>query len=74
VARDIAMARTIEAALVPGKTVVLLAGGGHVDPALGVPRHLPARLVVRPVLLQRTGEVPAKDYCAGLRQQIGRPA
>jgi uncharacterized iron-regulated protein len=74
VARDVAMARAIEAALVPGKTVLLLAGGGHVDPVLGVPRHLPARLVVRPVLLPRSGESPAKDYCAGLRRQIGQPA
>jgi uncharacterized iron-regulated protein len=74
VARDVAMARTIEAALVPGKTVVLLAGAGHVDPAVGVPRHLPARVVVRPVLLPRSGEAPSKDYCADLRRQIGRPA
>jgi uncharacterized iron-regulated protein len=74
VARDVAMARTIEAALAPGKTVVLLAGSGHVDPAVGVPRHLPPRLVVRPVLLPRSGEGPAKDHCADLRRQIGRPA
>jgi uncharacterized iron-regulated protein len=74
VARDVAMARTIEAALVPGKTVVLLAGRGHVDPAVGVPRHLPARLVVRPLQLPRAGEAPAKDDCADLRRQIGRPA
>ncbi|RYY87508.1 MAG: hypothetical protein EOO24_34760 [Comamonadaceae bacterium] len=74
VARDVAMARVIEGALVTGKTVVLLAGGGHVDPQLGVPRHLRQGLVVRPVLLPRSGEAPAKDYCADLRRQIGRPA
>jgi hypothetical protein len=75
VARDIAMARTIEAAVAPGKTVVLLAGAGHVDAALGVPRHLPARLVVRPVLLPRTGEGPLRRItapaCAG--RSAGRP-
>ncbi len=40
VARDIAMAQTVDAALVPGKTVVLIAGSGHVDRSLGVPQHL----------------------------------
>ncbi|MBA2962992.1 MULTISPECIES: ChaN family lipoprotein [Ramlibacter] len=74
VARDLAMARTIESALVRGRTVVLLAGSGHVDPALGVPRHLPPRLVVRSVRLPRTADSEAKDYCAGLRRQIGQPA
>ena len=52
VARDISMARTIEQALLPGKTVVLLAGSGHVDRTLGVPQHLPANLQLRAVLLQ----------------------
>ena len=42
IARDRAMAQTLQQAARPGKTVVLLAGSGHVDPRLGVPRHLPA--------------------------------
>lgn len=72
VARDRMMARTIAAAAVPGQTVMLLAGAGHVDPALGVPRHLPAGLVVRSVVLAPTGAAPAKDHCAELRQQWQR--
>ena len=41
IARDKAMAETIAAASAPGKTVVLLAGAGHVEPGVGVPLHLP---------------------------------
>jgi uncharacterized iron-regulated protein len=41
IARDIAMAQTVSGAAVPGKTVLLLAGNGHVDRSLGVPQHLP---------------------------------
>ena len=52
VARDIAMAQTVQAAAVAGKTVVLLAGGGHVDRNLGVPQHLPATVQAKSVLLQ----------------------
>ncbi len=39
-ARDAAMAQTIAAARQPGKTVLLIAGNGHVDRELGVPTHL----------------------------------
>ena len=39
-ARDAAMAQTIVGALQPGKTVLLIAGNGHVDRELGVPTHL----------------------------------
>ena len=39
-ARDAAMARTVLAARQPGKTVLLIAGNGHVDRQLGVPTHL----------------------------------
>jgi uncharacterized iron-regulated protein len=73
VARDRAMAQTVERALVPGRTVVLIAGAGHVAPALGVPRHLPANLDVRPVLLDGSGQAPARDYCEELRRQLKRP-
>jgi uncharacterized iron-regulated protein len=67
IARDISMARTISASAAPGKTVVLLAGAGHVQPDVGVPQHLPASLVARSVLLpaQDTG----KDYCEEFRKQ-----
>jgi uncharacterized iron-regulated protein len=40
-ARDRAMAQTAVGALRPGRTVLLIAGNGHVQRDLGVPRHLP---------------------------------
>lgn len=68
IARDRAMAQTIAAAVAPGKTVVLLAGAGHVQPEVGVPRHLPGTVRVRalPLPAEETG----KDYCAELRRQM----
>lgn len=86
IARDQAMAQTLQAAALPGKTVLLLTGSGHADPSLGVPQHLPEGFASKSVLLQAesaqeatkniapfnqiwtTPRVPAKDYCAGLRQ------
>ncbi|MBK6005828.1 ChaN family lipoprotein [Ramlibacter ginsenosidimutans] len=68
IARDRAMAETIAAAAVPGKTVVLVAGAGHVEADIGVPRHVPANLVVRSVALPH--EETGKDYCAQLRQDL----
>lgn len=70
VARDRAMADTLAGAARPGKTVVLVAGSGHVDPALGVPRHLPGTLAVRQVRWPAP-EGPGKDYCGELRRQLG---
>jgi len=69
VARDLSMARTIEQAALPGKTVVLLAGSGHVDRLLGVPQHLPADMKLKAVLL-RAG--PSQD-AAPVRGDTGRP-
>ena len=68
IARDISMARTISSSAAPGKTVLLLAGSGHVLPDIGVPQHLPATLVARSVLLpaQDTG----KDYCEDFRKDM----
>jgi uncharacterized iron-regulated protein len=68
IARDISMARTISSSAAPGKTVLLLAGSGHVLPDIGVPQHLPTTLVARSVLLpaQDTG----KDYCADFRKEM----
>lgn len=68
IGRDRAMAQTLAQAVVPGKTVVLLAGAGHVDETLGVPRHLAAGLRVRSVTLPP--EPQAKDYCAQLERQM----
>jgi uncharacterized iron-regulated protein len=51
IAKDISMANTVAQAAVPGKVVVLLAGSGHANRALGVPQHLPATLKVKAVRL-----------------------
>ena len=68
IARDRSMAQAIAAAAVPGKTVVLLAGAGHVDPDVGVPRHLPAGFRAKPVLLPP--EPTGKDDCGELRMRM----
>ena len=47
-----AMADTLAKAVRTGKTVVLLAGGGHVDRSLGVPLHLAPGLKVKAVLIR----------------------
>ncbi|MDP9901246.1 ChaN family lipoprotein [Variovorax ginsengisoli] len=82
IARDRTMAQMLVQAHVPGKTVLLIAGAAHVERTLGVPRHLPAGLTVKSVLLKagesgpgaagfdavwQTPELPARDYCAELR-------
>jgi uncharacterized iron-regulated protein len=72
IARDLAMAQTISAATGKGRTVVLLAGSGHVVPQLGVPQHLPQALSVRPLVLP--GEETGKDYCAEFRKQMPKAA
>jgi len=69
IARDRAMAGVLAQAAVPGKTVVLLAGSGHVDESLGVPVHLPAGVSVRS-LRWPASEAPQKDYCAEMRRQM----
>lgn len=86
VAKDMAMAQTIEEVALPGKVVVLLAGNGHVNRQLGVPQHLPATLHARAIHLRAgtatdndsafdstwpTPALPEKDYCAGLKEQLG---
>lgn len=79
IARDISMARTIDQAALPGKVVVLLAGSGHVDRALGVPQHLPPEMKSKAVQLRagsqaatgqavfdavwNTPALPERDYC-----------
>ena len=68
IARDQAMASTVERLTVPGKTVVLIAGGGHANAALGVPLHLPAGLRFESVILP--AEPSQQDYCAQLRSRL----
>ena len=60
IAKDIAMADTVHQLLLPGKTVVLLAGNGHVDRRLGVPQHLRVGLNAKALHL-RAGDAPDTD-------------
>lgn len=68
IARDRAMARTLADSVQAGRTAVLLAGHGHVDPQVGVPQHLPAAVAARPVTWPAAPAL--KDYCEALRQQL----
>ena len=68
IARDRAMAQTLETALARGKTVVLIAGAGHVQADVGVPLHLPRSVQAQPLVLP--AEETGKDYCAELRRQM----
>jgi hypothetical protein len=67
IAKDISMANTLAQAALPGKTVVLLAGSGHADRQLGVPRHLPADVVA-----QRRTNRPRLSMRCGKRQRCPR--
>jgi uncharacterized iron-regulated protein len=87
-ARDAAMAQTVMAARQPGKTVLLVAGGGHVDRALGVPTHLPENTPSKVILalasyarvainsgvdaVWQTAALPRRDYCADMKKQMAR--
>jgi uncharacterized iron-regulated protein len=68
IARDRSLAETLGQAVVPGKTVLLLAGGRHVDQQSGVPLHLPSSL--RVVTAQLPSQPQKKDYCADLEKQM----
>jgi uncharacterized iron-regulated protein len=70
IARDRSMAQVLEQAIVPGKTVVLIAGNRHVDPVLGIPQHLPARLRAQTAALPPQPQ--QKDYCEELRREMKR--
>lgn len=60
-ARDAAMASTLVAHARPGQTVLLLAGSGHADRALGVPQHTPQGFTVKSVLLHANAGLSAPD-------------
>jgi uncharacterized iron-regulated protein len=64
IARDRAIARTVADAVVPGKTVVLLAGASHLDRRIGVPLHLPGGLRATAIEL-RAGSVADAEQAAG---------
>lgn len=86
IARDRSMAQVLLKARVQGRTVLLIAGAGHVTKALGVAQHLPTDVRVKSVQLAageapqaggydalwRTPPLPARDYCAGLRAAARR--
>ena len=63
IARDISMAQTIVGALQPGRTVLLVAGNGHVERGLGVPAHLPTPIKAK-VISARAGEQAASTPSA----------
>lgn len=70
IARDRAMAQTIAALASPGRTVLLIAGSGHVQPDVGVPQHLPPQLQAKVLVLPP--EETGRDYCAEFRRQMQR--
>lgn len=72
-ARDVSMAHTIETVLVPGKTVLLVAGNQHVRRDLGVPQHLTPSVRSTVVLMASgsDGEGPAN---ANTADQVWRTA
>ena len=88
-ARDVQLATTMQAAAVPGKTVVLLTGSQHAHKTVGVPLHLPTHLRVKSIrfaadgarpddatafdALWQTAPVPPRDHCAELKGQTSRP-
>lgn len=89
IARDQSMARTLATApRGPGRTVLLIAGGGHVLRSRGVPVYLPKNLELKVALAQAgkaqaaieneadltpvTAELPPQDACAPLRKLSGR--
>jgi uncharacterized iron-regulated protein len=69
IARDQSMAQAIAGAVVPGKVVVLVAGAGHVEPRVGVPRHLPRGITVRAMVLPPQSP-KGEDPCAPLRGKV----
>ncbi|EJE51888.1 putative iron-regulated protein [Acidovorax sp. CF316] len=85
IARDASMAQTTTSALQPGKTVLLVAGAGHVWRSLGVPTHLGAGVAAKVVVARAgattaardddadqvvvTPALPPRDACAELREQ-----
>ncbi len=88
-ARDASMAEAARTAMQPGKTVLLVAGRGHVLRSVGIPTWLPDGAGARVAIahsgtepfaqaadadwLQRTDTLPAKDHCAALRERFRNP-
>lgn len=73
IARDVAMAQALTTAAIPGKTVLLLAGSGHVDRALGVPQHLTPNLKAKTLLLYANRASIAPETIANFDQSWPTP-
>jgi uncharacterized iron-regulated protein len=74
IARDIRMAHALERARLPGKTVVLVAGSGHVLRDRGVPVHLATGITARVLLLQAGGASGAVGNSAQADLVLPTPA
>lgn len=84
-AKDERMGQTAKALLQPGKTVLIVAGRGHVLRGVGIPTWLPAHITTGVAVAQAQGAeptlvsdrdwlvhtpaVPSLDHCAALRVQ-----
>ncbi|AOG23529.1 ChaN family lipoprotein [Acidovorax sp. RAC01] len=60
-ARDASMAQAVQGAMQPGKTVVLIAGAGHVHRSMGVPTHWPASVRAQVVVARAGASAPAPE-------------
>lgn len=88
-ARDASMADIARGAVQPGKTVLLVAGRGHVLRGVGIPTWLPDAAGTRVAVaqagepqvarasdvdwVQRTDALPGKDHCEELRERFRNP-
>lgn len=86
IARDRSLAAVARQALSPGRTVLLIAGNGHVRRDLGVPLHLPSGQAHHVVVARAgatgpelpadqvwpTPALPERDHCAELRERFRR--
>lgn len=60
-ARDASMAQAVQGALQPGKTVLLVAGAGHVQRSIGVPTHWPASVRAQVVVARAGAAAPVPE-------------
>lgn len=88
-ARDASLAQAALSAMQPGKSVLLVAGRGHVLRSVGIPTWLPATAGAKVAIaqsgteqftqggdadwLQRTEPLLEKDHCAELRERFRNP-
>lgn len=60
-ARDASMAQAVQGTLQPGKTVLLVAGAGHVQRSIGVPTHWPASVRAQVVVARAGAAAPVPE-------------